>query len=54
MEEELALEGDIVRNPSASLSPTLSRNEKVEQYIRKKTYKLNVVKFWIKGGVISL
>jgi len=26
-----------VRCPSVSLSPTLSRNEKVEQHIRKKT-----------------
>jgi len=26
----------LVRNPSASLSPTLNKNEKVKQYIRKK------------------
>ena len=32
----LLLEGEIVRNPSVSLSLTLSRNKKVEQYIRKK------------------
>jgi len=29
------LRGRFVRYPSVSLSPTLSRNEKVEQYIRK-------------------
>jgi len=36
------------------LSPTLSRNEKVEQHIRKKTHKPNVLRFWVEGGVISL
>jgi len=35
-----------------SLSSTLSRNEKVEQYIRKKTDKPNAVNFWIEGDVI--
>jgi len=35
----LTLEGEIVRNPSVSLSPTLTRNEKVEHYIRIKTHK---------------
>jgi len=35
----LTLEGKIVRNPSVSLSPTLTRNEKVEHYIRIKTHK---------------
>jgi len=43
-----------VRYPSMSLSPTLSRNEKVEQHIRKKTYKSNALRFWIEGGGISL
>jgi len=37
-----------------SLSPTLSRNEKVEQHIRKKTHKLNALRFWVEGGVIPL
>ena len=37
-----------------SLSPTLGRNEKVEQHIRKKTRKPNVLRFWVGGGVISL
>jgi len=37
-----------------SLSPTLSRNEKVEQHIRKKTHKPNALRFSVEGGVISL
>jgi len=32
----------------------LSRNEIVEQHIRKKTYKPNVLRFWVEGGVIPL
>jgi len=43
-----------VRYPSVSLSPTLSRNKKVEQHIRKKTHKLNPLRFWVEGGVIPL
>jgi len=39
---------------SVSLSLTLNRNEKVEQHIRKKTYKPNTLKFWVEGGLISL
>jgi len=31
----LSLEGEIVRNPSASLSPTLNKNEKVKQIYKK-------------------
>jgi len=54
VEEGLSLEGKIVRYPSVSLSATLSRNEKVEQHIRKKTHKLNVLRFWVEGGVIPL
>jgi len=50
----LSLEGEIVRYPSVSLSPTLSRNEIVEQHIRKKTHKPNALRFWVEGGVISL
>jgi len=52
VEEGLTLEGEIVRYPSVSLSPTLSENEKVKKHIRKKTHKLNVLSFWIEGGVI--
>jgi len=38
-----------------SLSLTLSKNEKVEQQnIRKKTHKLNTLRFWIEGGIIPL
>ena len=54
LEEGLKLEEEIVRYSSVSLSPTLGRNEKVEQYIRKKTHKPNALRFWVEGGVISL
>ena len=54
MDERLSLEGDIVRYSSVSLSPTLGRNEKVEQYIRKKNHKPNILRFWVEGGVIFL
>jgi len=37
-----------------SLNPTLGRNEKVEQHIRKKTHKPNALRFWVEGGVIPL
>jgi len=50
----LTLEGEIVRYSSVSRSPTLGRNEKVEQHIRKKTRKPNALRFWVKGGVITL
>jgi len=54
VEERLSLEGEIVRYSSVSLSPTLGRNEKVEQHIRKNTHKPNAVRFWVEGGVIPL
>ena len=44
----------LVRYLSVSLSFTLSRNEKVEKHIGKKTHKPNVLRFWVGGGVISL
>jgi len=50
VEEGLSLEEEIVS--SVSLSPTLGRNEKLEQHIRKKTHKPNVLRFWVEGGVI--
>jgi len=50
----LSLVGEIVRYPSMSLSPILSRNEKFEQHIRKKTHKPNALRFWVEGGVIRL
>jgi len=31
----LALEGEIVRNPSVSISPTMGKSEKVEKYIKE-------------------
>ena len=34
-----------------SLSPTLGKNEKVEQHIRKKTHKPNALRFWVEGGI---
>jgi len=36
VEEGLSLEEEIVRYSSVSLSPTLGRNEKVEQYIERR------------------
>ena len=42
---------DFVRNPSVSLRPTLTRNEKVEHYIRIKTHKPIALRFWVKSGV---
>jgi len=36
MEEGLSLEGEIVRYSSLSLSPTLGKNEKVEQHIERR------------------
>jgi len=50
----LTLKGEIVRNPSLRLSFSFDRNEKVEHYIRIKTHKLIVLKFWIKNGVNGL
>jgi len=43
----------IVRNPSVSLSLTLSRNEKVKYYIRIKTHKFIALR-WIESGVSVL
>jgi len=37
-----------------SLSPTLNKNNKVKQYIRKKTHKPIVLWFWVKDSVIPL
>jgi len=45
VDDGLTLEGEIVRYSSVSLSPTLGRNEKVEQHIRKKTHKPNTLRF---------
>jgi len=50
----LLLEREIVRYPSVSLSPTLSKNEKVEQHIIKKTHKPNALRFWVEDDVIPL
>jgi len=45
VEEGLSLEKKIGRNRSAGLSHILSRNEKVEQHIEKKTHKANALRF---------
>jgi len=50
----LTLEGEIVRNLSVSLSPTLTRNEKVEHYIRTNTHKPIALRFWVESGVSVL
>jgi len=39
---------------SVILTFILGKNKKVEQHIRKKTHKSNVLGFWIEGGVIRL
>jgi len=44
----------LIRYSSVSLSLTLSRNEKVEQHIRKKIHKPNALRFWVESGVIPL
>ena len=54
VEEGLSLEEEIVRYSSVGLNLILGRNEKVEQYIRKKTCKPNALRFWVEGGVIPL
>jgi len=41
----------LVRNPSVSLSPTLTRNEKVEHHIRIKAHKPIALRFWVESGV---
>jgi len=45
---------NIVRNLSVSLSFILNKNDKVKQYIKKKTYKPIVLRFWVKSDVIPL
>jgi len=52
--KELTLEGEIVKNPSVGLSPTLTRNEKVEHYIRIKTHKSIALRFWVENDVNAL
>jgi len=40
-----------VKNSSVSLNPTLARNERVEHYIRIKTHKPIVLRFWVESSV---
>jgi len=40
-----------VRNPSVSLSPTLTIIEKVEHHIRIKAHKPIALRFWVESGV---
>jgi len=51
VKEKLSLEVEIVRYSCVSLSLALSRNEKVEQHIRKKTHKPNALRVWVEGDV---
>ena len=44
----------VVKNPSVSLSPTLTRIEKVEHHIRIKAHKPIALKFWVESGVSVL
>jgi len=37
-----------------NLSPTLAKNEKVEHYIRIKTHKPIVLRFWVESDVNNL
>ena len=50
-DSDWAMYPNTVRNPSVSLSPTLTRNEKVEHYIRIKTHKPIALRFWVESGV---
>jgi len=43
-----------IGDPSVCLSLTLSKNEKVEHYIRIKVHKSIALKFWVKSGVNPL
>jgi len=40
-----------VRNPSVSLSPTLTKIEKVEHHIRIRVHKPIALRFWVESGV---
>jgi len=44
----------VVRNPNVSLSSTLTRNEKVEYYIKIKTHKPIALRFWVESSVNAL
>jgi len=39
-----------VRNPSVSLTPTFTRNEKVEHHIRIKAHKSIALMLWVESG----
>jgi len=47
----LTLKGEIVWNLSMSLNLTLAKNEIVKYYIKIKTHKSIILKFWIESGV---
>ena len=51
--EGLILEREIFENQSVSLSPTLSKSDKVEHHIRMETYKPIALRFWVKCGVVN-
>jgi len=48
------LDGEIVKNPSASLSSTLSIKEKVEKYTRKTNHKLIVLRFLVGWFIVHM
>jgi len=50
----LTLEREMVKNLSMSLNLTLAINEKVEHYIRIKTHKPIVLRFWGESDVNAL
>jgi len=43
-----------IRNPSVRLSLILGKDEKIEHYIRIKTHKLIVLKFWVENSINAL
>jgi len=45
----LEVEFKSVKNSSVILSLTLVKNEKIEHYIKIKTHKLIVLKFWVEN-----
>jgi len=47
---QLPLEGECM-DVSVSLSPTLTRNEKVEHHIRIKAHEPIALRFWVESGV---
>jgi len=49
-----SIKENCVRNLSVNLSLIFVRNEKIEYYIRIKTYKPIALRFWVERGVNAL